>query len=47
MEARILVVAKPEISPLRASWRNAIRPVAQGKGNLKPLVSHVHPLRDC
>jgi hypothetical protein len=45
-QLRLEEVAKSEISHLRASWRNAIRPVAQGKGTLKPPISHVHPLRD-
>jgi len=37
---------KGEISHLWSSWRNAIHLVAQGKVNLKPLVSHVFPLKD-
>lgn len=37
---------KGEISHLWTSWRNAINLVAQGKVNLKPLVSHVFPLKE-
>lgn len=37
---------KGEISHVWTSWRNAINLVAQGKVNIKPLVSHVFPLKD-
>lgn len=37
---------KGEISHVWTSWRNAINLVAQGKVHIKPLVSHVFPLRE-
>lgn len=37
---------KGEISHLWTSWRSAIQLVARGKVNLKPMVSHVFPLKD-
>jgi len=37
---------KGEISHIWTSWRNAINLVAQGKVHIKPLVSHVFPLRE-
>ncbi len=37
---------KGEISHLWTSWRSAIQLVAQNKVNLKPLISHVFPLKD-
>lgn len=37
---------KGEISHLWTSWRNALNLVAQGKVNIKPLVSHVFSLKD-
>ncbi len=37
---------KGEISHIWTSWRNALNLVAQGKVNIKPLVSHVFPLKE-
>jgi len=37
---------KGEISHVWTSWRNALNLVAQGKVHIKPLVSHVFPLRE-
>lgn len=37
---------KGEISHIWTSWRNAINLVAQGKVNIKPLISHIFSLRD-